>query len=67
MKRFGGISVVAGAAEVTAALDRGTFDGVVTAAAIGGQAWKEFLKYVYAMPLNFGNSIIIVNKSAFKR
>ena len=67
VKRFGGISISAGAAEVTAALERGTFDGVVTASAVGGKAWKEFLKYVYAIPLNFGNSIIIVNKAAFDK
>jgi TRAP-type C4-dicarboxylate transport system substrate-binding protein len=66
VKRFGGISISAGAAEVTTALERGTFDGVITASAVGGKGWKDFLKYVYAMPLNYGNSIIIVNKGSFE-
>lgn len=67
VKRFGGIPVSAGAAEVPTALQRGTFNGVITAAAVGGKAWKEYLKYVYALPLNFGNSITIVNKAAFDK
>jgi TRAP-type transport system periplasmic protein len=67
VKRFGGIPVSAGAAEVPTALQRGTFNGVITASAVGGRAWKEYLKYVYALPLNYGNSITIVNKAAFDK
>lgn len=67
LKRFGGIPVSAGAAEVTSGLDRGVFDGVVTASAVGGKAWKEQLKYALRIPLNFGNSPIIVNKAAFDK
>ena len=65
IKRFGGVPLTLGAPEVPAALDRGVIDGVLTASSGGGNTWKDLLKFNYRIGLNYFNSIVIVNKSAF--
>jgi TRAP-type C4-dicarboxylate transport system substrate-binding protein len=65
LKRFGATGVTIGTAEVAPALERGVVDGVVTASSGGGVLWKDVLKYNYRFPLNYSDSLILVNADAF--
>ena len=65
IKLFGGTPVTLGTAEVAAALDRGVIDGVTTASSGYGYVWRDLLKYNYRLPINFVDSLLIVNKSSW--
>jgi TRAP-type C4-dicarboxylate transport system substrate-binding protein len=65
IKRFGGTVLTMGTPDVAAALDRGVVEGVVTAASGGGYIWRDLLKYNYRFPVNFLETLVIANKSAF--
>ncbi|HEX5455209.1 MAG TPA: TRAP transporter substrate-binding protein DctP [Stellaceae bacterium] len=67
VRRFGGISVTLGPAEVPAALDRGVIEGVFTAASGAGYTWRDLIKYNYKLGLNYFDAYIIVNKDAFDK
>lgn len=67
VRRFGGIPITLGAAEVPSALDRGVVDGVFTAASGGGRIWKDLLKYQYGVGPNFFDAVIIANRDAFDK
>ena len=67
VRRFGGIPITIGAAEVPSALDRGVVDGVFTAASGGGRIWKDLLKYQYGIGPNFFDAVLIANKDAFDK
>ncbi len=55
-----------GTPDVSAALDRGVVDGVMTASSGGGIIWKDLLHYRYGFPSSFVNSTFIVNTAAMK-
>lgn len=67
VRRFGGIPVTLGSAEVPSALDRGVVDGVFTAASGGGRIWKDLLKHQYGIGPNFFDAVLIANKDAFDK
>lgn len=67
VRRFGGIPITLGAAEVPSALDRGVVDGVFTAASGGGRIWKDLLKSQYGIGPNFFDAVLIANKEAFDK
>jgi TRAP-type C4-dicarboxylate transport system substrate-binding protein len=67
VKSFGGTPVTLGSADVPAALERGTVDGILTASAGGILAWKELLKSSYTMGVNHPVGFIIVNTERFKK
>ena len=67
VKRLGGAPVTLGAPDVPSALDRGVVDGVFTASAGGGYTWRDLLKYNYRIGVNYFNSVVIANKSAFEK
>lgn len=64
IRAFGGAAVTMGTPEVSAALDRGVVDGVCTAASGGGYVWRDLLKYNLILPLNYLETLIIVNKES---
>lgn len=64
IRRFGGIPITMSTPDVSAALDRGVVDGVLTASSGGGIIWKDLLHYRYAFPSSFVNSTFIVNEKA---
>lgn len=65
VRRFGGIPLTMGTADVAAALDRGVVDGVLTASSGAGMIWKDLLKYNYRFPVQYANAIMIANRGAF--
>lgn len=65
IKKFGGIPLTMGTPDVPAALDRGVIDGVLTATSGGGLTWRDLLKYNLRFPVQFANSVVVVNKGAF--
>lgn len=67
VRRFGGVPVTIGSAEVPSALDRGVVDGVFTAASGGGRIWKDLLKHQYGIGPNFFDAVLIANKEAFDK
>lgn len=67
VRRFGGVPITIGAAEVPSALDRGVVDGVFTAASGGGRIWKDLLKYQYGIGPNYFDAVLIANKDAFDK
>lgn len=67
IRSFGGSAVTMGTPEVSAALDRGVVDGVCTAASGGGYVWRDLLKYNLILPLNYLETLIIVNKEALAK
>ena len=67
VRRFGGIPITIGAAEVPSALDRGVVDGVFTAASGGGRIWKDLLKYQYGIGPNYFDAVLIANRDAFNK
>lgn len=62
---FGGAPITLSGSEVPTALERGVIEGVLTASAGGAKNWHEFLPYDYRVPVNYGNSMIIVNADSF--
>ncbi len=62
---FGGAPITLAGTDVPTSLERGLIDGVLTASAGGAKNWHEFLPYNYRFTVNYGNSIIIANDSAF--
>lgn len=67
VRRFGGIPITIGAAEVPSALDRGVVDGVFTAASGGGRIWKDLLKSQYGIGPNYFDAVLIANRDAFDK
>jgi TRAP-type C4-dicarboxylate transport system substrate-binding protein len=67
VRRFGGVPVTLGGAEVPSALDRGVVEGVFTAASGGGRVWKDLLKYSYDIGPNYFDAVLVVNKGRFDK
>lgn len=67
IKRLGGIASTIGAPEVPSALERGVVDGFLTANTGGGLIWQGLFKYNYRLPVNYFNSVVIVNKRRFEQ
>jgi TRAP-type transport system periplasmic protein len=65
VEAFGGAAITLSGSEVPTALERGVIEGVLTASAGGAKRWHEFLPYNYRFPVNYGNSVIIANATAF--
>lgn len=65
VKAFGGLPLNLPGTEVPTSLERGVVDGVITASAGGAKNWHEFLKFNYRFGINYFNSVIIANRSAF--
>ncbi|MFC0338881.1 TRAP transporter substrate-binding protein DctP [Kushneria avicenniae] len=66
VEAFGGSPITLSGSEVPTALERGVIDGVLTASAGGAKNWHEFLPYNYRLPVNYANSAIIANTSAYE-
>ncbi|WP_227875823.1 MULTISPECIES: TRAP transporter substrate-binding protein DctP [Kushneria] len=66
VEAFGGSPITLSGSEVPTALERGVIDGVLTASAGGAKNWHEFLPYNYRLPVNYANSAIIANASAYE-
>lgn len=66
VETFGGSPITLSGSEVPTALERGVIDGVLTASAGGAKNWHEFLPYNYRLPVNYANSAIIANTSAYE-
>ena len=65
VKRFGGIPVTLAPPDVPSALQSGVINGVLTASAGGGRVWRDFFTHNYRLPVNWTNSMFIVNQRAF--
>lgn len=62
---FGGAPITLSGSEVPTSLERGVIEGVLTASAGGAKKWHEFLPYNYRFAVNYGNSMVEVNKDSF--
>jgi TRAP-type C4-dicarboxylate transport system substrate-binding protein len=67
VRRFGATPVTSGRAVGPSAVDRGIVAGVSPAAAGGGRIWKDLVKYVYDVGLNYFDAVFVVNKSSFEK
>ncbi len=65
VKRFGGIPVTLAPPDVPSALQSGVINGVLTASAGGGRVWRDFFTHNYRLPVNWTNSLFIVNQGTF--
>jgi len=65
VKRFGGVPVTLAPPEVPSALQSGVINGVLTASAGGGRVWRDFFTHNYRLPVNWTNSMFIVNQRVF--
>ncbi|MBZ0146672.1 MAG: TRAP transporter substrate-binding protein DctP, partial [Pseudorhodoplanes sp.] len=65
VNRFGGIPVTLSPPDVPSALQSGVINGVLTASAGGGRVWRDFFTHNYRLPVNWTNSLFIVNQGIF--
>ncbi len=63
--RFGGVPVTLAPPEVPSALQSGVINGVLTASAGGGRVWRDFFTHNYRLPVNWTNSMFVVNQGVF--
>jgi TRAP-type C4-dicarboxylate transport system substrate-binding protein len=66
VRRLGGVPVTLAPPEVATALQSGVINGVLTASAGGGRVWREFFTHNYRLPVNWANSLFIVNKDVWE-
>jgi TRAP-type C4-dicarboxylate transport system substrate-binding protein len=66
VKRFNGVPVTIGTAEVATSLERGGVAVVLTAAAGGGRLWIDFLKNTSDLGPNYTLSYVLMNKDKFE-
>lgn len=62
----GGTPVTLAPPDVPPALQTGVIDGVLTASAGGGRVWREFFEFNYRLPVNWTNSMLVVNEDVWK-
>jgi TRAP-type C4-dicarboxylate transport system substrate-binding protein len=65
IKKFGGVPVTIGTAEVATSLQRGVVSVVLTAASGGGRLWIDLLDHTSDLGPNFNLSYILVSKAKF--
>lgn len=65
VKRFGGVPVTLAPPELPSALQAGVINGVLTASAGGGRTWRDFFTHNYRLPVNWTNSMFVVNQRVF--
>lgn len=67
LRAFGASGITISPPEVPSALQRGSVDGALTAAAGGGRVWGDFFTHNYQLGTDFFQAFIIVNTARFEK